>query len=129
MAEPVDSVERDETLDSPRLLLPAIGMIETLSCVTTGVVSKNFEQVLSSVEARGKVKAKEIREMTALVEGEATPPEEPDARIDISFVEKESSVVGRIIAIGAPVGGVALVALLGLLFYVAYSAGRASRRI
>ena len=94
------------------------------SDVTLRVFSKNFEQVLSSVEAQGKVRAKEVRETTAPMEGKATSPEEPDARIDISFVEKESSVVGRIIAIAAPVGGVALVALLGLLFYVAYSAGR-----
>ena len=94
------------------------------SDVTLRVFSKNFEQVLSSVEAQGKVRAEEVRETTAPMEGKATSPEEPDARIDISFVEKESSVVGRIIAIAAPVGGVALVALLGLLFYVAYSAGR-----
>ena len=94
------------------------------SKVTLRVFSKNFEQVLSSVEAKGKVRAKEVRETTAPMEGKATSPGEPDARIDISFVEKESSVVGRIIAIAAPVGGVALVALLGLLFYVAYSAGR-----
>ena len=97
---------------------------EESSEVTLRVFSKNFEQVLSSVEAQGKVRAKEVRETTAPMEGKATSPEEPDARIDISFVEKESSVVGRIIAIAAPVGGVALVALLGLLFYVAYSAGR-----
>ena len=97
---------------------------EESSEVTLRVFSKNFEQVLSSVEARGIVRAKEVRETTAPMEGTATSPEEPDARIDISFVEKESSVVGRIIAIAAPVGGVALVALLGLLFYVAYSAGR-----
>ena len=97
---------------------------EESSEVTLRVFSKNFEQVLSSVEAKGKVRAKEVRETTAPMEGKATPLEEPDARIDISFVEKESSVVGRIIAIAAPVGGVALVALLGLLFYVSYSAGR-----
>ena len=94
------------------------------SDVTLRVFSKDFEQVLSSVEAKGKVRAKEVRETTAPMEGKATSPEEPDARIDISFVEKESSVVGRIIAIAAPVGGVALVALLGLLFYAAYRAGR-----
>ena len=94
------------------------------SDVTLRVSSKDFKQVLSSVEAHGKVRYKEIRETTVPVEAEATPPEEPDARIDISFVEKESSVVGRIIAIAAPVGGVALVALLGLLFYAAYRAGR-----
>ena len=97
---------------------------EESSEVTLRVFSKNFEQVLASVEAKGKVRAKEVRETTAPMEGKTTSPEEPDARIDISFVEKESSIVGRIIAIAAPVGGVALVALLGLLFYVAYSAGR-----
>ena len=94
------------------------------SDVTLRVFSKDFKQVLSSVEAHGKVRDKEIRETTAPVEAEATPPAKPDARIDISFVEKASSVVWRIIAIAAPVGGVALVALLGLLFYAAYRAGR-----
>ena len=94
------------------------------SDVTLRVFSKDFKQVLSSVEAHGKVRYKEIRETTVPVEAEATPPAKPDARIDISFVEKESSVVWRIIAIAAPVGGVALVALLGLLFYAAYRAGR-----
>ena len=94
------------------------------SDVTLRVFSKDFKQVLSSVEAHGKVRAKEIRETTVPVEAEATPPAKPDARIDISFVEKASSVVWRIIAIAAPVGGVALVALLGLLFYAAYRAGR-----
>ena len=94
------------------------------SDVTLRMFSKDFKQVLSSVEAHGKVRDKEIRETTVPVEAEATPPAKPDARIDISFVEKESSVVWRIIAIAAPVGGVALVALLGLLFYAAYRAGR-----
>ena len=94
------------------------------SDVTLRVFSKDFKQVLSSVEAHGKVRDKEIRETTVPVEAEATPPAKPDARIDISFVEKASSVVWRIIAIAAPVGGVALVALLGLLFYAAYRAGR-----
>ena len=94
------------------------------SDVTLRVFSKDFKQVLSSVEAHGKVRDKEIRETTVPVKAEATPPAKPDARIDISFVEKESSVVWRIIAIAAPVGGVALVALLGLLFYAAYRAGR-----
>ena len=94
------------------------------SDVTLRVFSKDFKQVLSSAEAHGKVRDKEIRETTVPVEAEATPPAKPDAHIDISFVEKESSVVGRIIAIAAPVGGVALVALLGLLFYAAYRAGR-----
>ena len=94
------------------------------SAVTLRVFSKDFKQVLFSVEAHGKVRDKEIRETTVPVEAEATPPAKPDARIDISFVEKASSVVWRIIAIAAPVGGVALVALLGLLFYAAYRAGR-----
>ena len=94
------------------------------SDVTLRVFSKDFKQVLSSVEAHGKVRDKEIRETTVPVEAEATPHAKPDARIDISFVEKASSVVWWIIAIAAPVGGVALVALLGLLFYAAYRAGR-----
>ena len=96
--------------------------------MTLRVFSKDFKQVLSSIEAHGKVRAEQIQETTAFVEGEATSPERPDARIDISFVEMESPVVGRVIAIAAPVGGVALVALLGLLFYVVYRAGRLRTR-
>ena len=44
--------------------------------VTLRVFSKNFEQVLSSVEAKGKVRAKEVRETTAPMEGKATSPGE-----------------------------------------------------
>ena len=92
--------------------------------MTLRVSSRDFEQVLSSVEAHGKVRSKTVRETTPPAEGEATPSVRPDARIVLSFVEKESSDVGRTIAIAAPVGGAALAVLLGLLLYVTYRAGR-----
>ena len=43
--------------------------------------------------------------------------EKPDARIGVSFEEKQSRLMGRVIAIGAPIGGAALVALLLYLSY------------
>ncbi len=89
--------------------------------VTLRVFSRDFAQVLSSIEAQGKVRSKEVQEGKTPAEGEATPSEKPDARLTVSFAEKESLLMGRLIAIGAPVGGAAL---LGFLFYLAYRTGR-----
>ena len=94
------------------------------SDLTLRVFAADFEQVLESIQNQGKVRSKEVQEGKTPVDGDATPPEKPDARIDVFFVEKESDNTGLFIAIGATVGGVALVVLLGLLLYVSYRAGR-----
>ena len=94
------------------------------SDLTLRVFAADFEQVLESIQNQGKVRSKDVQEGKTPVDGEATPPEKPGARIDVSFAEKESDNTGLIIAIGATVGGVALAVLLGLLLYVSYRAGR-----
>jgi len=92
--------------------------------LTLRVFSKDFGQVVSSVEAQGSVRSKEVREGTPPAEGEATPSEKPDARFAISFVEKGSLLVGWIATIGPYFGGAVLVVLLGFLFYFTYHVGR-----
>ncbi|MDO8689361.1 MAG: DUF4349 domain-containing protein, partial [Dehalococcoidia bacterium] len=89
--------------------------------LTLRVFSKEFGGVLASVEGLGKVKSKEVRE-GATGDADAKPSEKPDAYLAVSLVEEESSLVRRIIVIGAPIAGVVLVALLAYLFY------RAGRR-
>lgn len=91
------------------------------------VFPKDFGQAVAFLESQGKVVSKELREGTGPIEGDAVPPEDPNARIDVSLVENEPSDWGLIIAIAAPVGGVVLAAVLGALFYLTYRAGRRRR--
>ena len=88
------------------------------------VVAADFEGALAFLERQGKIQSKEVREGNAPSEG-SERPEKPDARIDLSLVEKpQASKAGLIAAIVGPVGGVALAGLLGVLFYLTYGAGR-----
>ena len=89
------------------------------------VFSQDFDQVLSSVEAQGGVRSKEVREGKSSVNEEAAPSQRPDARIGVSFAEKQSRLMGRVIATGVPIGGAALVALL---LYLSYRSGRRRTR-
>ena len=84
-----------------------------------------FQQAMDFLESQGEVKQKELTEGTAPPEGSAAPAEEPDAHIDISLVEKGSSVnAGLIAAIAGPLGGIALAGVLALLMVTVYRAGR-----
>ena len=76
------------------------------------VLDEDFSAVLSQVEGQGKVTYKEIRESTGNVESE-----EPDSRLTVFLMERESSF-GRWLLIGGAVvvGGV----LLLLLLYAVY---------
>ena len=85
--------------------------------VTLRVLSLDFDRILSSVEAQGGVRSKEVREGKSPVDGEATSSEKPDARISVSFAEKQSNLIRRVL----PIGGAVLVALL---LYLSYRAGR-----
>ena len=80
------------------------------------VLAEDFSAVLSQVEGQGEVTYKEIRESTGNVESE-----EPDSRLTVFLIERESSL-GRWLLIGgaAIVGGV----LLLLLLYAVYRAVR-----
>ncbi len=57
--------------------------------MTVRVFAKDFNRVVSAIESMGKVTGKEVREGTGLKDSEATAPEDPDSRIDVSFFERE----------------------------------------
>jgi hypothetical protein len=93
--------------------------------MTLRVFSKDFEQALAAVEDQGRVKSLELNEGATPTDGISEPPEDPDARIIVFFEDRaKSSNTGLIVAIAAPVGGVLLAVLLGLLFYLTYRTGR-----
>ena len=92
---------------------------EETAIMSLRVFTPNFEQAMTSIENQGKVKSKELREGTPAVDGGEKTPEEPDARIDVTFVEKE-----RVPVVGLIIGGVILAVALGTSFYLAYRAGR-----
>ena len=85
------------------------------------VFTKDFDQSVGSIEKEGNLQSKELREGTEPKNGAAKPNKEPDARIGVSFVEKEQKLPVVLII------GIGLVALLGLLFYLTYRAGRRRR--
>ena len=80
------------------------------------VLDEDFSAVLSQVEGQGEVTYKEIRESTGNVESE-----EPDSRLTVFLMERESSF-GRWLLIGGAVvaGGILLLVLL-------YAVRRAAR--
>ncbi|MCH8090395.1 MAG: DUF4349 domain-containing protein [Chloroflexi bacterium] len=90
------------------------------------VLSRDFGKILPSIEGQGEVQSKEVSEGS----GDPGPEdEEPDAPISVTFIEKDgSSSVGLIIAITAPIGGVALAVVLGIGFLLAYRYGRRKGR-
>lgn len=92
--------------------------------LTARVFAKDFDRVLSAIEAQGKVKGKEVREGTTYTDSTLPDDEAPDSRIDLSINEQEPSNTSRWITIGAPVGGVALAIILGFLFYATYRTGQ-----
>ena len=84
----------------------------------------DFLTGLSSLEAEGTVRVKELREGAPTKEGQSGVPQEPDARIDLTLIEQDSSSnTWLIVAVAVPTGGTALL-VVGLLFYLAYRSGR-----
>jgi hypothetical protein len=92
--------------------------------MTVRVFSQDFNLVLAAVEDQGGVVSKEVREGN---DGDPASPgsesDGPNARLDISFGEEESSNLGRDLAIFAPLGSVGLLLVIGLLSYGAYRMG------
>ena len=95
--------------------------------ISLRVFPKDFGQALTFLESRGEVRTKEVREGTSSTHGQEVPPKEPDARIDVSFLEGETSTTALIILIAAPIGGVVLAIALAVGFYLTYQAGRNRR--
>jgi len=93
--------------------------------MTVRVFADDFNLVVATVESQGGIVSKEIREGAKGDPVSAnTDDEEPNARLDIVFAEaEESSNLGRNLAIFIPVGSVALLIVLGLLFNGAYRMG------
>ena len=97
--------------------------------ISLRVFPPDFDRTVATLEREGKVRSKEVRESTRPTDGETPPSKDPDAHINVSFVsERGSSNTGLIVSIAAPIGGVALAVVLGLLFYLTYRAGRSRRR-
>ncbi|MBC8281157.1 MAG: DUF4349 domain-containing protein [Chloroflexi bacterium] len=92
--------------------------------MTVRVFPDDFNLAVATIEDQGSLVSKEIREGSkgdpVLAEIE---DEEPNARIDIVFNEKESSNLKRNLAIFIPIGSVAALIVLGLVFYGAYRMG------
>ena len=85
----------------------------------------DFQRAMISIEGQGKIQSKQLQEGKTPEGKEAKQPKEPNARIEVSLVEKSGGwTTGLIIAVAAPSGGVVLAALLGFLFYVTFRAGR-----
>lgn len=90
------------------------------------VLSRDFGNTLTNIEDQGEVQSKEVSEGS----GDPGPEDEkPDAPITVTFIEEEgSSSTGLIIAIVAPIGGVALAVVLGIGFLLVYRYGRRKGR-
>ena len=89
--------------------------------MTVRVFPQDFNLLVTAVEDLGGLVSKEVREGQDGDSGNM--PEEPTARLDIDFGEKESSNLGRDLAIYAPLGTVGLLIVLGLVSYSAYRMG------
>ncbi len=76
--------------------------------VEFSVLAKDFSAVLSQVEGQGKVTYKEIRESTS----GNVESEEPDSRLTVFLMERESSLGRWLLIGGASVGGLLLLVLL-----------------
>ena len=85
----------------------------------------DFELAIDTIENMGDVTSKKLEEGTNLKDTDVDLPEKPNARIDLSLVEKQGgSKVWLVAAIAGPIGGIALVLLLSLLFILTYRMGR-----
>ena len=87
--------------------------------ITVRVFAKDFDLLVAAVENQGGLVSKEVREGKA---GDSDS-EEPGARLDIAFQEKESSTLGGNLAIYGPLGSLGLIAVLGVMLYGAYRMG------
>ncbi len=92
--------------------------------MTVRVFSDDFNLLVAAVEDQGGLVSKEIREGR---DGDPVSPgtdsDEPNARLDIVFGEKDSSNLGRDLAIYLPLGSVGLIVVLALISIGAYRMG------
>ncbi|MFQ6027248.1 MAG: DUF4349 domain-containing protein [Dehalococcoidia bacterium] len=86
------------------------------------VLSTDFDQATQFIESQGDLRSKELHEGTPA--DSATPSDEPDARIELSLVEKEGSRIWILWAIVVPIGVILLVTGVSVGIFLAYRAGR-----
>jgi hypothetical protein len=81
--------------------------------ISMRVFAKDFDQAVAALEGLGKVKVKELHQGQTPVVKDAPLPEQPDSYVQLSLV-KPAPVSRTWLwwAIGGPVGGLALVALI-----------------
>ena len=93
--------------------------------ISLRVFAPDFDGTVAELEREGELARKELREGKPS-DPEVEPPKKPHSRIDVRFVEVEAegSNTVLIVAIAAPIGGVAFLALMGALLYFAHRAGR-----
>ncbi|NQW22404.1 MAG: DUF4349 domain-containing protein [SAR202 cluster bacterium] len=89
------------------------------SNMTVRVFAADFNLLVTAVEDQGSLTSKEVQEGKP---GD-TASEEPDSRLDITFYQKESSNLGRDLAIYTPIGSVAFLIVIGGLIFGAYRMG------
>ena len=106
--------------------------------LTIMVRSVDFDEVMVHLEVQGKVKSKEIRKGLVQVgsgggrdqsAGGADLDQEPEALIELLLVLEDDSLnLALIVGIAAPIGGLALLAILGFMLRSVYLSGVRSRR-
>lgn len=96
--------------------------------ISLRVFPEDFAQTVEFLESLGDIRSKELQEGVSPADEEAKRPKKPNARIELSLVEKEPFNTGPIIIIAASVGGVILLALLGMGVLLAFRALRGGER-
>ena len=90
--------------------------------VSLRVFAKDFDQAVASLERLGEVKVKELQQGQSPGVPEKAQAEQPDSYIQLSLVQPvKDSKTWLWWAIGGPVGGVAL---LAVVLFLVYRAGR-----
>ena len=89
--------------------------------ISLRVFPQDFEQVMSVLESQGKIVSRSVREGFTPAQTEDVSPENPNARIEVSFTEPvSSSYLWLKILIAIALVGI----ILAVAFYLAFRAGR-----
>jgi chromosome segregation ATPase len=107
-------------VDRVSLTLAAYNGRETAN-VSLRVFSDKFDQAITSLEGLGEVKGKVLEQGYSPMGTDKARPEQPNAVIYLALTEPGDSKTWLWWAIGGPVGGVAL---LAVVVFLVYRAGR-----
>ena len=124
MVEKVKALVETVDGEADRVFVSVDDGMET-AFMSLRVFVPDFELAIDTIENMGDVTSKKLEEGTNLKDTDVDLPEKPNARIDLSLVEKQGGwKVWLVAAIAGPIGGIALVLLLSLLFILTYRMGR-----